>query len=183
MNRKTLFRAALMFALVLCLVIPAGWAAEFIVKEGKPRAEIIIPEKPTRMQKLAAEELQKYVEKISGAKLAVTNAPGGDLPVKIYVGKSACTDKLGLDNKDLDHGAYLMKSGPDYLVLISRMQRPSDQPRRSAFTWATVVTSTVFPGKIQQRTGKPSRVTASPMTSWGTSLRPFLAWPYRRWAG
>ncbi|MFA7157679.1 MAG: DUF4838 domain-containing protein [Kiritimatiellia bacterium] len=126
MNLRKMLSAALMSALVLCLVIPAGWAAEFIVKEGKPQADIIIPEKPTRMQKLAAEELQKYVEKISGAKLAVTNAPGSDLPVKIYVGKSASTDKLGLDNKDLDHGAYLMKSGADssakvdYLALMGK---------------------------------------------------------------
>jgi iron(III) transport system ATP-binding protein len=37
-------------------------------------------------------------------------------------------------------------------------------------TWATVVTSTVLPGKTQCRTGKPSRVTANPQTLGITSV-------------
>ena len=57
-----------------------------LVKDGKPCADIVITDKPPRMVKLAAAELQAYIEKISGAKLAITNAPGSDVPAHIYVG-------------------------------------------------------------------------------------------------
>ena len=68
----------------------ALYAAEkpLIVKDGKPNAEIIISGQPTRTQKLAAEELQAGIEKMTGARLDVTNAPGEKYPVKIYVGRS-----------------------------------------------------------------------------------------------
>ena len=38
-----------------------------IVKDGKPNAEIIISDKPTRSMKVAASELQANIQKISGA--------------------------------------------------------------------------------------------------------------------
>jgi len=40
-------------------------AAEHIVEGGKANAEIVIAENPPRMTRLAARELQTYVEKIS----------------------------------------------------------------------------------------------------------------------
>jgi len=91
---------------------------DFIVRNGQPQAEIVISERPARMAKLAAEELQTYIEKISGARLAMTPDPGKKLPVKIYVGKSAHTERLGIDTAGLAHGAYRMASGLDWLALV-----------------------------------------------------------------
>ena len=65
----------------------------------------------------------------------------------------------------------------------TKTHRFSRHPRRSALTCSTVVTSVVLPGNTHERTGHPSRVTARPTTSWGTSLRPFFEYPYRRSAG
>ena len=53
-------------------ILAVGFAASasgqsLLVEDGQPRAAIVIAEQPTRTQKLAAEELQKYVKKISGA--------------------------------------------------------------------------------------------------------------------
>lgn len=93
-------------------------AETFIVESGKPRAEIIVAEKPARMAKLAASELQTYLEKISGARLAVTNAPDKNIPVKIYVGKSKYTDDLKLATDGLAHGAFRMASGDNWLALL-----------------------------------------------------------------
>ena len=93
-------------------------AEEFLVKNGKPRAEIIIAEKPARMTKLAASELQAYLEKITGARLAVTNVPDENIPVKIYVGKSKFTDELKLSTDGLAHGAFRMVSGDNWLALF-----------------------------------------------------------------
>ena len=52
-----------LFIYALC----AGARAEpCIAREGRPQAEIIISPTPARMTRLAARELQAYVEKISG---------------------------------------------------------------------------------------------------------------------
>ena len=89
-----------------------------LVDEGKSCADIVISDRPTRAVKLAAGELQTYIEKISGAKLAITNAPGADVPAHIYVGRSAETDKFNISDDGLKCGAFRMISGKDYLVLL-----------------------------------------------------------------
>ena len=90
----------------------------YLVKDGKPCADIVIADKPPRMVKLAAEELQTYIEKISGAKLSISNAPGLDAPAHIYVGRSAETDKLKISDEGLKHGAFKMVSGENWLALL-----------------------------------------------------------------
>lgn len=116
---------------VAVLAAPAAGDDAFIVRDGAPRSQIVIAEKPTRMQKLAAEELRGYVRKITGADLPVVTVPSGETPVRIYVGRSVHIDRLGLDDRGLDHGAYRIKSGPDYLVLLGSdadffMAKPGD---------------------------------------------------------
>ncbi len=90
----------------------------YLVKDGKPCADIVISDKPARAVKLASAELQTYIEKISGAKLAITNTPGADVPAHIYVGRSAETDKIKISDEGLKGGAFRMVSGKDYLVLL-----------------------------------------------------------------
>ena len=86
----------------------------FIVRSGEPKAEIIISEKPARMTKLAASNLQEYVFKMTGATLPVTSTPSENIPVKIYVGKSKYTDELKLSTEGLAHGAFRMASGTNW---------------------------------------------------------------------
>lgn len=90
----------------------------YIVHEGKARAEIVIAEDSARSTRLAALELQTYVEKISGAKLNVVTSPGDDLPVKVFVGPGAQLRKLGVTAEGLEHGAYRIVSGENWLGLI-----------------------------------------------------------------
>ena len=107
-----------------------SFAAAFIVEIGKANAEIIISDLPTRMQDYAAKELQEYVKKLTGAIIPIRKDKG-DAKIKIYVGKSKFTDQMGLDNSDLDYGAYRMVSGDNYLVLLGNdtnyfMNKPGD---------------------------------------------------------
>lgn len=44
-------------------------------------------------------------------------SPDASLPIKIYVGKSPATDKLGVTDESLNDGAYKMVSGPDWIVI------------------------------------------------------------------
>ncbi len=63
MKQKRWFAFAFWF-----VALPTSVSAQsFLVEEGQPRAEIIISETPTRMQRLAAAEFQRQIEKISGA--------------------------------------------------------------------------------------------------------------------
>lgn len=110
---------------------PSAAGQAFLVEDGQPRASIVIAPEPTRMQQLAAEELQKYVKKISGAELPIGTEPLADLPMTVYVGQSDYTRELGLTTEGLDFGAYRIKSGDGYLALLGNddnyfMDQPGD---------------------------------------------------------
>ncbi len=92
----------------------------FIVKDGKPQSEIVISEMPPRMTKLAANELQTYIEKITGTTLPVVTQPTKGVPVQIYVGQSAHTDRLNVKDDGLKYDAFRMVSGPSWLILLGR---------------------------------------------------------------
>ena len=119
-NRIISLKGILLLTLGSVALLSAGSARgeAYLVKDGKPRADIVIAEKPPRSVKLAAGELQTYIEKISGAKLAITSSPGSDVPAHIYVGRSAETDKLKISDEGLKYGAFRMVSGKDYLALL-----------------------------------------------------------------
>jgi len=109
-------RTVLLAALFCC----AALGESYLVKDGKPLAEIVIAEKPAPIVKVAANDLQEYVEKITGAKLPIVNAPSQDVAVQVYVGKSPHTGRLGASGDGLRHGAYRIVSGDSWLVLIGR---------------------------------------------------------------
>lgn len=67
-----------------------------IVENGQPKAVIVVAPKDPKAEKAAA-AIQKYVEKISGAKLPI--AKEGDAvaqPISILVGHTAAASKLGV---------------------------------------------------------------------------------------
>ncbi|HPN85242.1 MAG TPA: DUF4838 domain-containing protein, partial [Victivallales bacterium] len=106
--------------LMLSLLSFASFADEqFIVKDGKPNAQIVIAaENRPRMTTLAALELQYFIQKMSGARLPIVTSPDASVPVKIYVGKSQETEKLGVKTDDLKYGAFRIASGADWLALV-----------------------------------------------------------------
>ena len=99
-------------------LIPPAAAETFLVKDGKPHAEIVIADNPPRSTRLAAHELKTSIEKISGAKLSISTKPSTDVPVQVYVGESPHAEKLGVTAEGLKHGAYRIVSGENWLVLI-----------------------------------------------------------------
>ncbi|MFN2352461.1 MAG: DUF4838 domain-containing protein [Kiritimatiellia bacterium] len=91
-----------------------------IIEDGRAQAVIVTAENPVRTVQLAADDLQLYLEKISGARLAITNAPDPSMPVTLYVGRSPHTDALGITAAGLQYDAFRLVAGPDYLVMIGR---------------------------------------------------------------
>lgn len=113
---KTLLRFTLCLAILVLPLAPA-FADIRLVDDGKPAATIVIADRPVDVplrikankynpeleqdiqhtQKYAAEELQRYLQKATGAQLAI--APAGKAPkegVVVLVGRSALSDSLGL---------------------------------------------------------------------------------------
>ena len=105
-------------ALLLVLICASAFGGAFLVKDGRPLAEIVIADKPPRTTRLAARELQAYIQTVSGATLPIVTEPTGDVPVKVLVGRSLHTDKLKVSADDLRYGAYRIVSGDGWLVLI-----------------------------------------------------------------
>ena len=112
------------FTATVCVLISlsAGsiQAADYLAEHGKPRAQIVIAENAPRSTRLAADELQTHIQKISGATLPVTTAPNPDVQVHVYVGESEHTAKLGITVDGLKYGAYRITSGENWLALVGQ---------------------------------------------------------------
>ena len=125
--------AGLMLVLILFLMAAAPARANStmcLVKDGQPKAQIVIADKPTRTARFAAGELQRMLERISGARLPIVTAPLDDARLRIYVGRSSHTDALKLTDDDLQHGAFRIVSGEQWIALLG-----SDQDYVPAEPW------------------------------------------------
>ncbi|MHC4871779.1 MAG: DUF4838 domain-containing protein [Planctomycetota bacterium] len=105
---------------VIILTAQFSFGANYLVRNGKPMAEIITTENPISNVKLAASELQQYIKKISGAELPIVNARTNNYNVHILVGESSQTEQLGINDAGLERGAFLMKTVGSKLVLLGK---------------------------------------------------------------
>lgn len=90
---------------------------DLIVENGRPRAEIVIAENANRATRLAAQELQDGLKRISGAHVPIVTTPTGGA-TRVFVGRSSYTDALQLRVDDLVDGAYRIVSGDRWLALL-----------------------------------------------------------------
>lgn len=121
MKRLPLFLSGALRLVCIALLLIAsagGLQAASIVDEAGAHAEIVIAEKPTRSAKLAASELQTYVEKITGAKLEIVTSPTKAQPVKIFVGESEHARQAGVTAEGLERDAFRIVSGANWLALV-----------------------------------------------------------------
>lgn len=123
-------------ALLLCIAVIFGFSAAHVragdiavVENGKPKATIVIRNAASPKDKLAAEELQTYIKKMSGAELPIaldTNKVSGTL---LLVGKNNVTDQMHLvipnkvSNDRRDEGFIILSKG-DRIVLAGNSNDP-----------------------------------------------------------
>ena len=107
----------LFFGLLLSPLAALHAADTFLVENGQPRAEIVISDKPQRTTRLAAQELQDGIQKISSARLPIVTQPTSGA-VHVFVGQSEHTERLKVTAEGLKLGAFRMVSGADWLALI-----------------------------------------------------------------
>ena len=119
-------------ALVLCFAscAPAAEQGLMIVRDGKTAASIVLAAKPTENARVAADELQKYIEKITGAKLTIAtdaNPPTGTL---LLVGRSSITDRIpdlqipSGRTKDLREEGFIIQTDGDRIILAGNDAEP-----------------------------------------------------------
>lgn len=102
---------------VILLAASSALAAVELVKDGQPVAEIILPENASNFQTVAAEELQRHLEAISGAKLPIVSDPSGQTPHLIHVGTSDRTRALGFSLDDVRHDGFKIVAKDNQLIL------------------------------------------------------------------
>lgn len=139
---KLLCTLIVVFLTSVAAVAPAA-AESFLVREGKANAEIVIDDIAPRSVRFAAEELQTYVEKISGARLRIVNSPTGagstgTWPIAVFVGESESARRAGVTAEGLGRDAFRMVSGADWLALVGNDVEfvPIEPWARSHGQWA-----------------------------------------------
>jgi Domain of unknown function (DUF4838)/Carbohydrate family 9 binding domain-like len=119
-SKNIIFYALFFVFYIFSVVSLMGADRITIVKEGKPNAAIILSKKPTQAAQWAAEELNSYIKKITGTRLPVSNNPNKVKGVKIFVGPSRHTKKLGISANSLRTQEFIIKTLPDAIVLLGR---------------------------------------------------------------
>ena len=102
-----------------------------IVKNGTPQAEILVAKDAHSGIRLAAKDLQTHIEKMSGVKLAIVNAPSGKVKNRIFVGQNEFTRKLGYQLPKFNNSGLDILVKDDYAVLTGPSTFYSTTPKYS----------------------------------------------------
>jgi len=96
-----------------------------LVDEGKSPYSIIIPLEAIPSERYAAEELQRYLERISGVKLPITTDDQPMSSREILLGDNAHVHRLGLqvDPAKLGPEGFLLRTLQDHLLIIGGRPR------------------------------------------------------------
>jgi len=94
-----------------------------IVENGEPKAVIVVAEDAPQSVAYAAAELQRYVEKMTGAELAVAAQPPAAAPGLIFVGESAGAAERGLSTDGLKPDGFRIVARDNWLALLGRDHR------------------------------------------------------------
>jgi hypothetical protein len=109
---------------------PTGGSELILVKEGRPTATIVISDSSTDNARTAANELQKYIEKISGARLPIADDSAPVSGCMILVGKSSLTDSIANlqipsgRTKNLREEGFVIRTHGNRLVLAGNDAEP-----------------------------------------------------------
>jgi len=124
------FFLAVVFAAAFTCSCASRKGTLVLVRDGEPQASIVIAAEASENARVAAEELQHYVEKISGARLPILT---DDAPVEgtvVLVGRSRLTERIeGLmipsgATRNLREEGFVIRCKGDRLVLAGNDSGP-----------------------------------------------------------
>jgi len=89
------------FGIALFALIGSVAGGVELVRDGRPLADIVVAGDALSSVKTAAEDVQKHIERMSGARLEIVADPTNGVANHIFVGPSVYTAKLGITTADL----------------------------------------------------------------------------------
>lgn len=89
-----------------------------LAREGRPGATIVVAREASELQMAPARELQRVIRKLTGARLPIRRDDEQIAGNVVLVGESVRTRQMGLSGDALGGDAFIIKSGPGYLVLL-----------------------------------------------------------------
>jgi hypothetical protein len=108
----------------VCLLLPIAMrAAETpmtLVRDGQPRAQVVLADRPTQAAQWAAAELQYHVRKITGVTLPIVSEGAAGQGPRILVGDSALLRAAGVRVADFRPQEYLIRIQSDTLILAGK---------------------------------------------------------------
>lgn len=110
-------RTRLSWAVTIALVCATPAFAAQIVLDGQPTAEIVVTADAEASVQVAAEQIQTYIEKMSGARLAIVNEPTGNAQTRLHVGESDATRALRFSLADVKHDGYKIWAAGDNVIV------------------------------------------------------------------
>jgi len=115
-----------------------------VTQDGRAAAAIVIRKGYTALQAVPAKELQKYIEKLAGARLPILEDDTGYSGNMILVGESRYTRELGITMDKMPGDSYVVRSFPGRLVLaghdavldVSGLNNELEVPTRQYYVWS-----------------------------------------------
>ena len=141
-----------------------------LVKNGRPTATIVTSSSPTKNARTAANELQEYIEKISGAKLPIAGDSTSLSGCLVLVGPSKFTDRVpnlkipSGRTKDLREEGFVIRTHGNHLVLAGNDTEPYLGTRYAVIEFLHRLGVRWFmPGEMGEIIPKMSTVTIGPV--------------------
>jgi hypothetical protein len=121
LNSFCQFISQVFFSLFLFMYFPFHTLAQTPIVESGRSAYKIVVSNPSSTERFAAQELQKYLEKMSGAVLPIINK---ETSHSFLIGKVfADQNGISLDSKELGFDGYIIKTVGNNIVIAGREQR------------------------------------------------------------
>lgn len=110
------FKFAFTAAIAVCLL--SCNSETYLVREGSSQYKIFVSKDAAAPEKLAARELQAYLQQISGALLQVTHESSGDSPF-IYIGFQGAPESMtrGISLDSFPNESYILRSDGTSLLI------------------------------------------------------------------
>jgi hypothetical protein len=111
---------------LLCLVaVTTASAAATLAEKGRSNYRIVVPAAAIPSERYAAEELQRYLEKMSGAKLPIVTDVGQAASREILLGDNAHLGKLraNIDFAKLGPDGFMLREDGNRLIIAGGKPR------------------------------------------------------------
>jgi hypothetical protein len=106
-------------------LVPDAWADLTLAGKGKTRYRIVLPTNAPPAELYAAEELQRYLESLSGARLPIVADTEPEKAREILIGDNLHLGRLNLqlDRSTLGSDGFILRTERDYLILVGGQPR------------------------------------------------------------